>query len=152
MIQFFVPGLPAPQGSKNAFGIRNKAGEIVGVNVVESSSKTLKPWRTDVKMYAHQAMKDVDAVILDGPVSLFCHFVMKRPVGTPKTRSTPPAVKKPDLDKLVRAIGDAVKGVAYTEDSKVVEIVATKRIAEQHEQPGCFIRIGEGDVPIFTGW
>ena len=36
---------------------------------------------------------------------------------------------KPDLDKLVRSVGDALKGLAYEEDSRIVDIDARKRFA-----------------------
>ncbi|AYR01444.1 RusA-like Holliday junction resolvase [Mycobacterium phage Sauce] len=144
-IDFFVPGLAAPQGSKNSYTIRNKAGKVVGVNTVEQNSKTLRPWRADVKVFAQKAMQERGQQICDDAIYLHCDFVMKRPSGTPKTRRTPPAVRKPDLDKLIRAIGDALKGTVYTEDSRIVEIRATKRIAEIGETPGVFIHVGVKD-------
>ena len=45
--------------------------------------------------------------------------------------------------KLIRAIGDALKGTVYTEDSRIVEIFGTKRLAEIGEQPGVSIAVGE---------
>lgn len=108
------------------------------VSLVESAAG-VKPWRSDVKVFAADAMT---GPLLTGPVFLHCDFVMKRPVSTPKTKPTPPATKKPDLDKLLRAIGDALKGTVYAEDSLIVEMVGTKRIAEDGEQPGVFINVG----------
>jgi len=151
-IDLWVPGLPQPQGSKDKFVIRNKEGTVVGTNVVESS-KAVRPWRTDVKMYAQQAIIG-RGTMMTGPIAISCRFIMHRPLATPKTRPTPPATKKPDLDKLMRAIGDALKGVVYTDDSQVVEWYGSKRIAELGEQTGVHIIIGElddRDVDA-TGW
>lgn len=133
-IEFFVPGLPQPQGSKRGFVSANGK-----VNMVESAAG-VKPWRSDVKVFAAEAMH---GPLLTGPVFLRCDFVMKRPVSTSKNKPTPPATKKPDLDKLLRAIGDALKGTVYAEDSLIVEMVGTKRIAEEGEQPGVNINVGD---------
>lgn len=95
------------------------------------SSKAVKPWRVDVAWAAREAF----LTPFDGPVRLELGFVMPRPKSAPK-RSTPAAVKRPDLDKLVRAVMDAVTGVVVVDDSQVVHLVATKRIAEIGEPSG----------------
>lgn len=132
-LRFFVPGIPQPQGSKRGFV--TATGKV---NLVESAAG-VKPWRSDVKVFAADAMSG--RTLLTGPVFLHCNFVMKRPLSTPKTKPTPPATKKPDLDKLLRAIGDALKGTVYAEDSLIVELIGTKRIAEEGEQPGVTIKV-----------
>ena len=134
-VKFFVPGVPQPQGSKRGFVSPNGK-----VSMVESAAG-VKPWRSDVKVFAAEAM--TGHRLITGPVFMRCDFVMKRPLSTPKTRPTPPATKKPDLDKLLRAVGDALKGTVYAEDSLIVEMVGTKRIAEDGEQPGVSITVGE---------
>lgn len=133
-VSFWVPGVPQPQGSKRAF--RNPhSGSI---NIVESSKK-VAPWRTDVKEFARKAMTDRPLFI--GAVSITVAFVMYRPTSTPKTKPTPAAIKKPDLDKLQRAILDALKGTVYSDDSQVVTIHADKRIAELGEPTGAHIDV-----------
>lgn len=134
MVEFWVPGIPQPQGSKKGFVTRS--GKVA---MVESAVK-VKPWRSDVKVFAALAMGDRPP--MSGPVFVRCDFVMRRPLSTPKTRVTPPAVKKPDLDKILRAILDALTGTVYLDDSAVVELVGTKRIAELNEQPGVRVVVG----------
>lgn len=134
-IEFFVPGIPQPQGSKRGFVSANGK-----VSMVESAAG-VKPWRSDVKVFAAQEMKGKE--LFTGPVRMRCDFVMKRPMSTPKRPPTPPATKKPDLDKLLRAIGDALKGTVYAEDSLIVEIIGTKRIAEEGEQPGVTVKVNQ---------
>ncbi|WP_235211089.1 RusA family crossover junction endodeoxyribonuclease [Nocardia brasiliensis] len=122
----FVPGDAAPQGSKRHVG---------GGRMVESS-KLVGPWRERVALAAHRH----GFPVLTGPVSVALEFVRPRPVSTPKRR-TPPAVKKPDLDKLTRAILDALTGIAFGDDAQVTEILARKRLAEIGETPGVWIAV-----------
>lgn len=121
MSQVFIYGRPAPQGSKRH----------LGNGIMVESSKAVKPWRVDVAWAAREAF----LTPLDGAVRLELGFVMPRPKSAPK-KSTPAAVKRPDLDKLVRAVMDAITGVVVVDDSQVVHLVATKRIAEIGESPG----------------
>ena len=122
--QVWIPGKPAPQGSKRH----------LGNGVMVESSKAVKPWRVDV---AWAARREFPAPY-DGPVRLELGFVMPRPKSTPK-KSTPAAIKRPDLDKLVRAVMDAITGVVVADDSQIVHLVATKRIAELDEPTGVML-------------
>jgi crossover junction endodeoxyribonuclease RusA len=127
----FVPGHAAPQGSKRH----------VGHGVIVESSTRLKPWRSDVQ----SRLMDADGQPLvkfdSSPVKLSLEFVLKRPVSTPK-RATPQAAKKPDLDKLIRAVADAITDAGiWRDDSQIVMLQANKRLAELAETPGCWIHI-----------
>lgn len=122
----FVPGDAAPQGSKSHVG---------GGRMIESC-KAVGPWRERVALAAHGHGFE----LLSGPVMVTLEFIRPRPVSTPKSR-TPPAIKKPDLDKLARAILDALTGIAFSDDSQVTRLVADKRIAEIGETPGVHIMV-----------
>jgi len=50
--------------------------------------------------------------------------------------------KKPDLDKLIRAAGDALSTIAYRDDAQITFISAMKRYADANQTPGMDIRIG----------
>lgn len=130
MIAVFVPGICAPQGSKRH----------LGNGILVEQSKRVKPWRADVR----SALLDDQGkprAQFDGPIHIELEFVMKRPAGAPK-RSTPPAIKRPDLDKLQRAIFDAVSSAGiWRDDSQVVSVTAVKRLAKIGETPGCHLEI-----------
>lgn len=126
-VSLFIPGRPAPQGSKRH----------VGNGIMVESSKALAPWRTTVAWHLAQAHR---AAPLDGPLFVVLEFVMPRPAACPK-RSTPPAVKRPDLDKLIRGCLDAGSAVVWRDDSQIVRLDARKRIARLDEQPGAWIRV-----------
>jgi len=130
VLDVFVPGRPAPQGSKRH----------VGNGIMIESSKALPAWREAVRWTAVQAWSYQKPPI-DGPVLLTLEFVLPRPLSTPKRR-TPPATKKPDTSKLIRAVEDALTDAGvWRDDSLVVDLHATKRIAEIGEAPGCRITI-----------
>lgn len=117
-VRLTVFGVAAPQGSKRHVG---------GGRMVESS-KALKPWRESV---AHAAqvwcLQHRGFAPFDEPLVLTVTFYLPRPASTPK-RVTRPA-KKPDLDKLTRAVCDALSGIIYADDARVVRLVAEKRFA-----------------------
>lgn len=117
-----VHGVPGPQGSKRH----------VGNGVMLESSKKVKPWRQDVKAAALAA---IDArpgwVPLDGPLGASVTFtVRERPASKPtwwpadlpwsKALMWRPA-STPDLSKLLRSTEDALTGVAWKDDARVVE-------------------------------
>jgi len=130
----FVAGKPAPQGSKRYLG--------AGRPMIESS-KAVAPWRADIRTHLLIAH---DGPPLAGAVHLVLEFVLPRPTSTPKRR-TPAAVKRPDLDKLIRAVLDAVTSAGvWRDDSQVVQLDVRKRIAEADETTGCRIVIAQ-EIP-----
>lgn len=136
VIEFHVPGKPAPQGSKRH----------VGRGIMVESSKDLGPWRERVALAAAVALGDRPMFTRGEPICVTITFVMPRPSGTPK-RYTPPAVKRPDADKLLRACLDAITNVLIHDDSAVVEMHTFKRLAEVDEQPGAHIQVVVPVVP-----
>lgn len=136
MIDFIVPGKAEPQGSKTRtrFGVR------------EDNPRTM-PWRGRVALAAHDYMvAHMLGLITDVPVVITLEFVMPRPTTTPKSY-TPAAVKKPDIDKLCRAILDGITHVVIATDSQVTRLVADKRLAEIGEEAHARIQVEERDVP-----
>jgi crossover junction endodeoxyribonuclease RusA len=134
VLEVFVPGRPAPQGSKSPKG---RAGN--GRIIMAESSKHVGPWRADIKVFAQNAYS---GPLLEGqPLRVTLEFVMPRPVGMAKTKATPPHIKMPDVDKLTRAVHDALAGIVYANDSAIVSSRPDKRYAELGEQPGVHITV-----------
>lgn len=134
----FVVGTPAPQGSARAIVHKHTQRAVL----IKANDKRQKSWRADVR----DALIDngMAAAHFPGPVDIRLDFVMPRPKSTPKTRATPAATKKPDLDKLIRAVFDAItESGMWTDDSAVVVVTATKRIAELGEPTGCLIELND---------
>jgi Holliday junction resolvase RusA-like endonuclease len=125
-VSFSITGDPASQGSH---AIMN--GRIVQVN-----SKKHKAWRTAI-VNEVIATLPADWEPIDGPCELIVNFYMPKPASV--KRSAPSVA--PDLDKLVRAVGDAlaIAGV-YTDDSRITRISARKLYAQGIE-PGATITV-----------
>lgn len=137
-VSFWVPGSPAPQGSKAFKGTRG------GRAILVESSRALGPWRERVALVAHQAMRDAgNAGPYTGAVVVDLAFVLPRPKSAPKLKVVA-ATKRPDLDKLARACLDAITGVIVADDSQVVGLRAAKRLTLHGEEPGCEITVTEG--------
>ncbi len=95
-----------------------------------------KPWEAVVAAAALEA----GAEPLDGPIAVGLVFRLPRPAGHFGRRWLRPAApawpaSRPDLDKLIRAVLDALTGICWRDDSRVVEIRATKRYAEGGDKP-----------------
>lgn len=128
-LDVFVPGRPAPQGSKRHVG----HGRMI------EQSVHVATWREDVRVACLGIWHGNPP--LDGPLELELEFVRKRPASAPKRR-TPPATTAPDLSKLIRSTEDAITSAGvWADDARVVRCVASKRIAEIGETPGAYIRI-----------
>lgn len=138
-ISFEVCGVPAPQGSKRAF-TRNGKAWLDDVN-----ADKLKPWRAVVNSAAADAMKGMP--LITGPTHIQVEFRFPRPKGhfgsgknSTRLKDNAPTFKesKPDCDKLLRAIFDALTGVVWKDDAQVADVVATKLYCDR---PGCFISV-----------
>lgn len=138
-VRFFVPGIPRPGGSKRAFV--TKTGRAV---VVEDNKRSMD-WRAVVALAAFERFRRP----LEGPVTFAFRFVMPRPKSHFRTgrhagelRPDAPAVhtSKPDASKLTRSTEDALKGIAWLDDSQVCDQVISKRYGES---PGCWISVWE---------
>lgn len=128
MIELEVKGDPAPQGSKRVFNGR----------VVEAAGQKLKIWR---KAIAAACEPFTQENIFLGPVRLEIDFYLARPKSVKQSKRPLPIVP-PDLDKLIRAVGDGIgqSEMIWGDDSQVVELAATKTYADDRD-PGATIRI-----------
>jgi crossover junction endodeoxyribonuclease RusA len=123
IVEFFVPGDPAPAGSKRGFYIP-KLKRVV----ITDACKRTKPWQAVVSFAAADAWGD--ARPMTNPVRLELVFRLQRPGSHFGTRGGLPYLKDsaprypttmPDLLKLTRAIEDACTGILYRDDSQIVE-------------------------------
>ena len=115
--------------------------------MVSNNEITLKAWRQDIAVNA-MAVRPVEWP-RDAAYRLTVTFLFKRPKAHISKKggvvpSAPPHhTKAPDLDKLCRAIGDAISitGILMDNDSSIVEIRAVKKYCVGGAPAGCFTRL-----------
>ena len=129
-IELFAEGSPVPQGSFRHIG----QGRIIAAN------PKLNSWRDSI---ATQIATQTHHRLIDGSIRLEFVFTLARPKSVPTSLRAVPTVK-PDLDKLVRAVMDAISLERYCQiikdDSLVTDLHAAKRYAD-HTPPGVRIMI-----------
>jgi len=137
-VRFFVAGLPRPKGSLRAQPIPRRGGgwltDRVGrpVVAVRNDSGGLVEWQDQVARRARQEWASSPAPF---PFELELEFQLPRPRsewaarfdGALRKGASVYPTRRPDLDKLERAILDALTGVVYVDDSQVVGITSRKR-------------------------
>jgi Holliday junction resolvase RusA-like endonuclease len=135
LVSFFVHGRPRPQGSKRAFPIRNRAGQVIKTAIVDSSGEEGRAWRSQIRDAAIVAWGDFKPA-LTGPVSIAFNFTAVRPKGHFGTGRNADRLKldapshptiAPDLLKLARAVEDSLTSIIYRDDSQIVTEVLSKR-------------------------
>lgn len=159
-ITVFVAGTPAPQGSKHGRPIYKGRGPnkvFTGKVAQVESSPHVKTWRGDIR----DALLDPagERVRVDSAVRVRLVFVMSRPKSHFRTgrnahllRESAPEYPtgKPDVDKLARALLDAIGSAGvWKDDAQVIDLHATKRYAggagDQAELAGVHIIITPDD-------
>ncbi len=122
-LSFVVQGEPQPQGSMKAISIPGRKFTAI----VDGNPK-LKRWRKTVAQVAAIAFREqlplrteyagmlvpIPAMV---PLELVITFYLERPASLPKRFQQ--HMRRPDWDKLARAVGDALTGIVYTDDNQV---------------------------------
>lgn len=150
--EFFVLGDPACQGSKTGFGRVGKDPQTgkqrVFVNMVEQD-KGLGQWRRSVGNMARLMLPNDWQK--DGLFVLKTIFYLPRPklhysaVGGLKQSAPVFHSQKKDYDKLLRAIGDSLTGIAYEDDGMIVSGSAMKFWVPEGHGTGAWISIARID-------
>jgi len=130
-LSMFVVGRPIPQGSMQPF----RAGTRILMRHVKGTDLAI--WRAAISDTAYDLWHPEPP--LDEPVVVGCQFQLPRPTSLPKRVVLP--AKRPDLDKLVRAVLDALSGLVFTDDARVVSIVASKLYATGQDALGARISV-----------
>jgi len=131
-IVFEVMSNPVPQGSMTAS--YNKKLGVSHVHHVQGSALAL--WRASIRLAADEA----GARKVVGPIEMRIEFGMQRPKSHQILRGGKYVVKMqnmydrptsaPDIDKLLRAVMDALTKVCYYDDSQVVALIVEKKYGD----------------------
>lgn len=129
---FQVFGVPIPKGSMKSFMRPGMKYPVVTHDNLKS-----KPWADVVRLIAqHNAPAGGP---WDGAVYLSVSFYLPRPKSLAKRCLYP--TKKPDLDKLVRNVKDALKGVIYLDDAQVIDTHSKKLYATPDSPPSVVLTL-----------
>lgn len=101
-----------------------------GKPIIITDSKTLKAWTADVQWSARA--NRVPLRLKPAAIGLRVWFLFERPARV-AVNDRPFMTVKPDIDKLLRASLDALTGIAYEDDSQVVEVQTIKRYSARTE-------------------
>lgn len=130
-VSVFVPGYPAPQGSKRH----------VGRGIMVETCERLPEWRADVRVALTNANGQPMLKLGKEAAALDIEFIMPRRKNAPKKKEIP-MITRPDLDKLLRAICDAITSAGiWNDDAQCNYETVRKRYARQEETPGAAITI-----------
>ena len=117
IFRLVVSGVPVPQGSLKHIG----RGRLI-----PSNEKKLKAWREAIAEVAREFVTDGG---IDLPVVVTAVFTIPRPPTVKRLAVTVP----PDLDKLQRAVGDAlsINAGLIKDDAQIIEWHARKEYGDR---------------------
>jgi crossover junction endodeoxyribonuclease RusA len=116
MIRIHVHGIPATKGSWNT----TKTGKFY------PADKKLIKWEADIGYTARRHAQDTPTEI---PLRMNLIFFLDNP-------------KRQDIDKLSRAVLDALEGIVYKNDSQIMELQVMKQ-TDETGHTGVIIEIEE---------
>jgi Holliday junction resolvase RusA-like endonuclease len=161
-ITIVVRGLPIAQGSAQARAFTGKDGKVhasvvTGGKGARDPRSPLASWRTAIAQEARAAIGD--RPLLEGPIRVRVAFVFPRPKGhylPANSRRSAPILRddapdyhtcKPDADKLLRALFDALTNVVWRDDAQVADERARKLYETPDRHPGAIVAVDEAPVP-----
>lgn len=128
-ISFTVFGKAMPKGSKTAI-VRGKRAVLLDARRGPARA-AFASWKDAVSSQAYAAsLANVGELrdIFVAPLEVTLEFFLPKPKSLPK--KTTQHVKKPDIDKLVRAALDPMSGILFQDDSQIVSLHASKQYGE----------------------
>lgn len=134
-----IPGKPQPGGSKRAFTPKGWNRPVI----VDSNPKAMD-WKRTVQAFA---MRAATGRILDGPLRVTMTFVVARPQGHFGKRGLRPSAPtfpatKPDVLKLARTTEDALTGIVWTDDARIV-VEILRKLYTTNGRTGAVVEIEE---------
>lgn len=143
-LTFFVPGIPAPGGSKRFVGHSKKTGRAI---LIDAAGERNKNWRSIVGLVGAAEMREKAVLSFTGPLRVRFDFIMPRRKSDLNSKGEVKAsapfyhTTKPDALKLARSTEDALTGIVWADDAQTAVLEISKRYADAGEPCGCQIVI-----------
>lgn len=142
LVNVFVIGTPVAKGSAKAFK-HARTGKVI---VMQDNRERQKCWVDAIQRHVQwdMAQHPFNGTVTN-PVSLNLTFYFARPkchynkAGMLKPNAPANHTQKPDLDKLLRCVKDALTGIVYVDDSQVVSVSCQKEWAAPNANAGVSI-------------
>jgi crossover junction endodeoxyribonuclease RusA len=140
-----IHGIPAPKGSVTH--MRN--GAYLPAGTAGSRMKFLL-WKENIATAARQAMCGKPP--WPGAVRMMAEFQLPVPASMPtKQRGWLPHTKRPDVDKLARALLDPLKEIVWVDDSQV-SFLTVNKVYAYNTTPGAIVIIDFLDHEWFAAY
>lgn len=132
-VSFHVTGVPMQKGSI----VRMPTGGYIPAGTTASRMK-MSQWNMEIRHAAMEAMGERQPS--RDCVRFMCEFQLPYPKSTIRKYQLGwyPHIKKPDVDKLLRAMLDALTGVVWADDSQVAYATINKVYA-WNDRPGAHV-------------
>lgn len=117
-IEFTVYGDPIPKARARTVRLPN------GITTTYTPKKT-QSWEDMIRL---QILKHKPEKLIDGAMALKATFFLQKGKSISKKREYPET--KPDLDNLLKCLTDAMEGIIYTNDSRIVDESVGKRYGD----------------------
>lgn len=163
-LAFRVFGVALPKGNLVGRIVRTKTG--MQIPIVTESNRSVRSWQQLVREHASRALNALEPGergLLPLGVRVSIAFYLPRPQKFTTKKylgQFVPHCVKPDCDKLLRAVLDALTGIAFRDDKQVTEIIAGKYYAELDGAAYAEIRVEAApshtltpptpELPLFT--
>lgn len=137
-VSFTIPGDPVAWMTPRI--VRNKGHK--GARAIMPDK--MREYQQKVQLAAIDVMGERPP--MTGPVKLELSYWFTMPKSMQRKRKPTPAqpkMTKPDLDNLVKCIGDALSSVVYVDDNQVVSLVASKWFCCQGEPGRLVVHVEE---------
>jgi len=131
IIKFTVPGFPRGKGRARSFGKQLKSGKIITGQYPEEKTVIYEAFIKGEFVRNYPGFKP-----LCGPVEMVIEAYFPIPKSASKAKREQMIIgdirptRKPDLSNIEKAVEDALNGVAYIDDSQVVDRHGHKWYAE----------------------
>jgi Holliday junction resolvase RusA-like endonuclease len=134
VVSFRVLGTPQPKGSTRAFLPTGSTRPIV-----TTDNPKIREWQHAIGAVA----QTLGEAMFEGPIAIDLGFRFVRPKSKP--RRVVHHVTRPDLDKCVRCVFDALQGILFADDAAVVSLTARKWYAAEGTAPGVEVAVATAE-------
>ena len=116
-----------PVAKARARTVRSKYGKVHTYTPAKTAN-----WEAVIRADAIQALSKQGGKMLKGALDLTAVFYLQMPKSISKRMiGIALPTKRPDLDNLLKAVKDALRGIVYRDDSQIADVLCKKRYTNE---------------------